>query len=108
MRASLALLLGLLASGAAGAQQPDDYFARVDLDGNGLVSLPEFLQRMGFAFDQMDADGDDVLEPHEQHVPNARAITLAEHHERFTAQFRRQDTNRDGSLTRAELLAPPR
>jgi Ca2+-binding EF-hand superfamily protein len=107
MRASLALALGLLLSGAAGAQA-DDYFAKVDLDGDGLVSLPEFLERMGFAFDQMDVDGDDVLEPHEQHIPNAKAITLAEHHERFTAQFRRQDSNRDGGLTRAELLAPPR
>jgi len=107
MRASPALLALLLAAGAAGAQA-DDYFAKVDLDGDGRVSLPEFLERMSFAFQQMDVDGDGVLEPHEQHIPNAKALTLAEHHERFTAQFRRQDGNRDGSLTRAELLAPPR
>ena len=105
MRASLLALL--LAPGLAAAQA-GDYFAKVDLDGDGRVSLPEFLERMGFAFGQMDVDGDDILEPHEQHIPNARAITLAEHHERFTAQFRRQDSNRDGLLTRAELLAPPR
>ena len=107
MRASPTLLVLALWAATAGAQA-DDYFAKLDLDGNGRVSLPEFLERMGFAFGQMDVDGDDVLEPHEQHIPNARAITLAEHHERFSAQFRRQDSNRDGGLSRAELLAPPR
>ena len=106
MPARHALLALLLAGGAAA--QADDYFAKVDLDGDGLVSLPEFLERMSFAFQQMDVDGDGVLEPHEQHIPNAKRLTLAEHHERFTAQFRRQDGNRDGGLSRAELLAPPR
>ena len=106
MRAEAALLALLLAGGAAA--QSDDYFARVDLDGDGKVSLPEFLERMSFAFLQMDVDRDGVLEPHEQHIPNAKPLTLAEHHERFTAQFRRQDANADGGLTRAELLAPPR
>lgn len=107
MPARPALLALLLVAGAAGAQA-DDYFAKVDLDGDGRVSLPEFLERMSFAFQQMDVDGDDVLEPHEQHIPNAKALTLAQHHERFTAQFRRQDGNGDGFLSRAELLSPPR
>jgi hypothetical protein len=101
-------LLILLALSGTGMAQQDDYFARVDLDGNGSVSLNEFLERMSFAFRQMDVDGDEVLEPHEQHIPDAKAITLAEHHERFTAQFRRQDSDRDGSLSRREYLAPPR
>lgn len=106
MRAELALC-ALLLSGAALAQS-DDYFTRVDLDGDGRVSLHEFLERMSFGFRQMDINLNDVLEPHEQHIPNAKSLTLAEHHERFTAQFRRQDGNGDGFLSRAELLAPPR
>ncbi|KFN47801.1 hypothetical protein [Arenimonas metalli] len=105
MRASLALLVLLLAAPVAAT---DAYFAQVDTDGDGRVSLPEFLERMSFAFRQMDANLNDVLEPGEQHIPNAPTITLAEHHERFTAQFHRQDANGDGHLTPAELLAPPR
>ena len=93
MRASLLALL-LLAAPAFG--QADDYFQRVDLDGDGRVSLEEFLERMGFAFRQMDVDGNGVLEPHEQHEA------------RFGAQFRRQDANGDGYLSSQELLAPPR
>jgi hypothetical protein len=105
MRASLALAVLLALAGPAGA---NDYFSVVDLDGDGRVSLPEFLERMGYAFGQMDLDGNDVLEPHEQHVPDAPRITRAEHEARFTAQFHRQDANDDGHLSRAELLAPPR
>lgn len=105
MRASLLALL--LAPGLAAAQD-GDYFARVDLDGDGRVSRHEFLERMSFAFRQMDANGNDVLEPHEQHLPDAGTITLAQHHERFGAQFQRQDADGDGYLSRAELLAPPR
>jgi Ca2+-binding EF-hand superfamily protein len=100
------LLLVLLVSGAALAQA-DDYFSRVDLDGDGRVSRSEFLERMSFAFRQMDVDGDGVLQPHEQHVPNARTITLAQLHARFGAQFDRQDTDGDGYLGRRELSAPP-
>jgi Ca2+-binding EF-hand superfamily protein len=105
MRASLLALLVLAAPAFA---QGDDYFSRVDLDSDGRVSLEEFLERMAFAFRQMDEDGNGVLEPHEQHVPDAPRITLEEHEARFGAQFRRQDANNDGYLSRQELMAPPR
>jgi Ca2+-binding EF-hand superfamily protein len=95
------------ASGAAPAQSGADYFSVVDTDGDGRVSLPEFLERMSWAFRKMDANRDDVLEPSEQLVPNAKRITLAEHHARFADQFRRQDRDRDGSLDRREYLSPP-
>jgi Ca2+-binding EF-hand superfamily protein len=107
MRGSVLLLVMLFAGGHAAAQA-DDYFSKVDRDGDGRVSLPEFLERMSFAFRQMDVNRNDVLEPHEQHIPNAPTITLVQHHERFTAQFTRQDADRDGHLSREELLAPPR
>jgi len=105
MRAE-ALLLLALAGAAAGTD--DDWFSRVDLDGDGRVSLDEFQQRMGYAFGRMDANGDGVLEPGEQLVPDAPRLTRAEHEARIAAQFARQDADRDGFLSRAELLAPPR
>lgn len=104
-RALPALVLAALLAAPVAAS---DYFSVVDLDGDDRISLAEFLERMGYAFGQMDLDGNDVLEPHEQHVPDAPRITRAEHEARFTAQFRRQDSNGDGYLSRAEFLAPPR
>ena len=107
MRGNTLLLVLFLASGPSAAQA-DDYFSKVDRDGDGRVSLAEFLERMSFAFRQMDVDRDGVLEPHEQHIPDAPTITLAQHHDRFTAQFVRQDADGNGTLSPAELLAPPR
>ena len=88
--------------------QAGDYFRVVDLDGDGRISLDEFLERMSWAFRQRDTNGNEVLEPGEQHAPGAKAITLAEHHARLGAQFRRQDADGDGYLSPAEFLAPPR
>lgn len=103
----LAAMLLLAACGTALADA-GAYFRAVDLDGDGRLSLAEFLERMGYAFHQRDADGDGVLAAHEQHIPGARAITLEQHRARFSAQFARQDTDRDGYLSPAEFLAPPR
>ena len=103
---TLRRLASLALAGAATAQE-DDYFARVDQDGDGRVSLEEFLVKMSWAFSQRDANGNDVLDPDEQHVANARPITLEQHRARFTRQFVRQDGDGDGYLSRREFLAPP-
>ena len=104
----VASLLVVSLFAAANAQAPDDWFARVDTDADGRVSLDEFLEKMSWAFTQRDLDGDGVLQPSEQHVANAKPISLADHRARFARQFARQDGNGDGYLSRRELLAPPR
>jgi Ca2+-binding EF-hand superfamily protein len=97
----------VLAAGPAKAQTQSSYFDAVDTDHDGRVSLGEFLERMSWAFEQMDRNRDQVLSPEEQLVPNAPTLTLAEHHRRLTEQFHRQDKNKDGSLSPREFLAPP-
>lgn len=83
------------------------YFARADSDGDGKLSLPEFQDWMSYAFKRMDANHDDVLDPHEQGLPNARRLTGDEHRARLAEQFKRQDKNHDGGLSQREFLAPP-
>lgn len=97
----------LLAAGNASAQSASSYFEAVDVDGDGRVSLAEFLERMSWAFRQMDRNGDGVLSPDEQLVPNAPTVTLEDLHRRLSEQFRRQDRNHDGWLSPREMLAPP-
>lgn len=111
-RALVAIAAAGLAGGvfapAAVAQTTADFVARMDSDGDRRVSLAEYTEHLSYAFRRMDADGNGVLEPNEQHVPNARQLTLAEHHANLAAMFRRQDTSHDGFLSAAELAAPPR
>ena len=103
----LALCCALPAAGPCAAQSRSSYFDAVDTDHDGRVSLAEFQERMSWAFRQMDRNGDQVLSPQEQLVPNAPELTLAELRQRQAEQFRRQDKNRDGSLSEREFLAPP-
>ncbi|MGH8674764.1 MAG: EF-hand domain-containing protein [Burkholderiales bacterium] len=110
------LLTKITAAGLAGgvfvsaalAQTRADFVARMDTDSDGRVSLPEYTEYMSYAFRRMDADGNGVLEPSEQLVPNAKRLTLVEHHANLAAMFHRQDSNHDGYLSAAELSAPPR
>jgi Ca2+-binding EF-hand superfamily protein len=103
----LALVVMLSIAGPALGQSRSSYFDAVDINQDGLVSLEEFQERMSWAFRQMDRNGDDVLSPDEQLVPNAPTLTLAELRGRQAEQFRRQDKNHDGSLSASEFLAPP-
>ena len=96
------------AAGAANNPSPESvYFSRADTDGDGKLSLAEFQDWMSYAFKRMDANHDDVLDPHEQGLPNARQLTGDEHRARLAAQFNKQDKNHDGMLSQREFLAPP-
>lgn len=103
----VATLLALGCALTSAAQSRSSYFDAVDTDQDGRISLAEFQERMSWAFRQMDRNGDQVLSPQEQLVPNAPELTLVELRQRQAQQFRRQDKNRDGSLSESEFLAPP-
>ena len=109
------LVTGLVAVAAFSTPAPaqsrvettGDYLQRMDADGDGRVSLEEYLAWMTYAFDAMDADGDGILVPAEQPGGTGRPITRSQHNARLAARFQRQDVNRDGFLSATELAAPP-
>lgn len=91
----------------SGINRTGEYLARMDADGDSRVSLHEYQEWLGYAFERMDADGDGVLTAAEQ--PGGRGATLTRdaHRARVAETFQRQDINRDGSLDTRELAAPP-
>jgi len=99
----------LLAGTALHAQDSrTEYLRFFDRNGDGKVSLAEYVQYMSRGFARMDANGDGVLEPDE--LPGARgeAISLEAFQDNLRRQFRRLDRNHDGTLDAHELTAPPR
>ena len=97
----------LLAAATARAQSGGGYFAVVDLDHDGRISLSEYLERFSYAFRRMDRNRDGVVDESEQLVRGAPRLTLAQLHAQLEAQFHRQDKNHDGVLSPREFLAPP-
>ncbi|QOW23215.1 EF-hand domain-containing protein [Novilysobacter avium] len=95
------------ASAQARVETTGDYLQRMDANGDGRVSLEEYLAWMSYAFDAMDANGDGVLDPAEQPGGKGTPITRSQHIARLTARFQRQDVNHDGFLSATELAAPP-
>ena len=106
-RAAILLLLACAWPVAGLAQSGQSYFEIVDLDGDGRISVPEYLERFSYAFRQMDRNRDDVVDEREQLVAGSPRLTLAQLHAQLQAQFARQDKNRDGTLSPREFLAPP-
>ncbi|MDQ3617256.1 MAG: hypothetical protein M3374_00755 [Pseudomonadota bacterium] len=92
---------------SAQVEATSDYLARMDSNRDGRVSLAEYQAWMGYAFEQMDRNRDDVLSPDELPGGRGRPVTLAEHRQTLAEAFRRQDRNRDGFLDARELAAPP-
>lgn len=103
-------LLGLGLAGAATAQLADtgEYLRRMDRDGDGRISLDEYLDWMSYAFDQRDRNHDGVLDASELPGGRGAPVTRAQHRATLAERFRRQDADGDGHLSARELLAPPR
>ncbi len=108
--ASLACVLPVLAVAqvsGSGMASTRDYLARMDRDGNGRVSLPEYQDWLSYAFDAMDRNRDGVLSAAEQPGGRGAPLTRTLHRERIAERFKRQDANRDGVLSAKELASPP-
>jgi|SRR5690606_10166495 len=104
----IAVLAGAPATAPAQVAATGDYLELMDTDGDGRVSLEEYLAWMTYAFERMDRNGDGVLTAGELPGGKGRQVTLAEHRARLTDRFNRQDANGDGFLDARELSAPPR
>ena len=107
--ACLGLAVGLFGA-TAHAQVTDtgSYLQRMDADGDGKVSVEEYVQWMMYAFDRMDRNGDGVLGADELPGGKGPPITREQQRQTLVQRFHKQDANGDGYLSARELAAPPR
>ncbi|PAK94665.1 hypothetical protein B8X02_00575 [Stenotrophomonas rhizophila] len=80
----------------------------MDADGDGKVSVEEYVQWMMYAFDRMDRNADGVLGADELPGGKGRPITREQQRQTIIERFHKQDANGDGFLSAKELAAPPR
>ena len=104
----LFLPLWLAAAGLHAQDSRAAYLGFFDRDGDGRVSVAEYVQYMSRGFARMDANGDHLLEPAELPGGRGDAITLQTYQYNLRRQFHRLDRDHDGRLDAAELTAPPR
>jgi Ca2+-binding EF-hand superfamily protein len=105
---AFAIALAVATPVHAQVRASSDYLARMDADHDGRVSLVEYQDWLSYGFDAMDADHDGTLSPGEQPGGRGKPLTRQMHRDRLADAFRRQDLNLDGTLSAAELAAPPR
>ncbi len=103
-----ALLSGMLPSPAQDIPNTRAHYLRMlDTDGDGRISVAEYVQYMSAGFRHMDSNADGMLETAELPGSQGPAISLTQFQDNLRRQFRRLDHNHDGYLTARELTAPP-
>ena len=109
MRAALlpfALLAIPLVAGAQSVSRGAERFRAADADRNGLISRAEAargLPQVASRFDAIDANRDGSLSVDELRAYERSRQRTSRRSEGFTAYFERADTDRDGTLSRAEV-----
>lgn len=99
----------LLVPLALSAQQTrGDYLRLFDRNGDGRVSMAEYVSHMSRGFQRMDRNGDGILERSELPGQRGKPVTRAAFENRLRRQFHKLDRNHDGFLSARELTAPPR
>ncbi|MGN7839860.1 hypothetical protein [Stenotrophomonas sp. 22385] len=108
MRGLPCAALLLVFSAQAQVTDTGSYLQRMDTDGDGKVSVDEYVQWMMYAFDRMDRDGNGVLSADELPGGKGRPVTRDQQRQTIVERFHKQDANGDGFLSAKELSAPPR
>jgi Ca2+-binding EF-hand superfamily protein len=107
----LILLPALLCAAAQAGDYPSTasgYLALFDRDGDGRISVQEYVDYLSAGFQRMDANGDGVLDAGELPTgPRRMPRSLAAFQADLRAQFRRSDRDHDGFLGARELAQPP-
>ncbi|MFC5527336.1 hypothetical protein ACFPPA_16465 [Rhodanobacter ginsengisoli] len=99
----------LFAASAVHAQDSRaDYLRQFDSNGDGKVSVAEYVAYMSRGFESMDLDRDGILEAGELPGGRGRPITLKAYQGNLRRQFHQLDRHHHGYLDARELTAPPR
>ncbi|MDP1619300.1 EF-hand domain-containing protein [Phenylobacterium sp.] len=104
MRLSLLVLgLAVLATPALAQMRGQDPFADADTNRDGQITLAEYQASRAARFDRLDRDRDGVIGK----TDFPRVALRGERGEDLERMISAADRNRDGALTREELLASP-
>lgn len=87
---------------------PGEYLRAFDSNGDGKVSVDEYVAYLSRGFQRMDSNGDGILERIELPGGRGQPITLRTFQANLRRQFHRLDRNHDVCLDARELTAPPR